>query len=249
MLKVSIPASLCLLACAAFPGLALADVAEYVHTPRVEAGETEIGFKSGTFRPSGKSRETAAALGIGHGMTDWWLSEVYFLYHRDQTGATALDSLEWENTLSLLKEDQSALGMGIGFIIELQHSRNRSEGYELVFGPLLEKHLGKLRLNLNLLFNSEHQSDNAKPTQFGYQFQARYPLLPSAGIGMQAFGSMGKWNAWARGGQQFHRLGPAVFGTFTLGERYRIHYDAALLFEVANQQKGHTFRTALSYDF
>lgn len=247
MFNVSLPAVLCLLACAALPLLAMAEPADYVHTPRVEAGETEIGFKFGTSRPSGGSRESAAALGIGHGMTDWWSSEVYFLYQRDPTGATELEALEWENTFRLLDEGESALGMG--FIIELQRSRDRSEGHELVFGPLLEKHLGRLRLNLNLLFSGEHRSDDARRTQFGYQFQARYPLHPTADIGMQAFGSMGRWNDWAPRSEQFHRLGPAVFGTFTVGGQYRIHYDAALLFEAANRQKGHTIRTALSYEF
>jgi hypothetical protein len=249
MFNVSLPAVLGLLACAALPMAASADPADYVHTPRVEAGETEIGVKYGALRPSGRSRESGAAVGIGHGMTPWWSSEVYFLFQRDQPGGTALEALEWENTFSLADEDESALGMGTGFIIELQRSRDRSEGDELVFGPLLEKHLGRLRLNLNLLFSREYRSGSAGSMQLGYQFQARHAFLPAADIGMQAFGAMGKWNAWARRAEQSHKLGPAIFGTFMLGERYRIHYDAALLFEAANRQKGGTFRTALSYEF
>ena len=245
MFNVSLPAVLCLLSCAALPMAARADSADYVHTPRVEAGETEIGVKYGAFRPSGRSRESAAAVGIGHGMTPWWSSEIYLLFQ----GGTALEAFEWENTFSMLDEDESALGVAAGFIIELQRSRDRSEGDELVFGPLLEKHLGKLRLNLNLLLSRERRSGSAGPLELGYQFQARHGFLPSADIGMQAFGAMGKWNAWAPRTEQSHKLGPAVFGTFTLGGKYRIHYDAALLFEAANRQKGRTFRTALSYEF
>jgi hypothetical protein len=249
MFTVSIPSVLCMLTCAALPGLAAAEPADYVHTPDVEAGETEFGIKYGAFTPSGRGRESAAALGIGHGITGWWSAEVFVLYRQDQAGGTELEALEWENTFSLLGEDDSALGLAIGFITELQRSRDRSEGDELVFGPLLEKHLGKLRLNLNLLLSRAYRADHAKPMQLGYQFQARYPFHPVADIGMQAFGDLGKWNAWARRRQQSHRLGPAVFGTFTIGDRYGIHYDAALLFEAANRQRGRTFRAALSYEF
>lgn len=238
-----------MLACAAWPGLAAAGTADYVHTPRVEAGETEIGLKYGAFRPSGTGRESAAALGIGHGVAAWWSSEVYFLYRRARRGATELDALEWENTFRLLGEEDSALGLAIGFITELQHSRDRAEGDEVVFGPLLEKHLGRLRLNLNLLLSRAYRAEQPSPLQLGYQFQARYPVHGNAAIGMQAFGDFGPWRSWAPRAEQLHRLGPAVFGTFTIAQRYRIHYDAALLFEAANQQKGRTFRTALSYEF
>ena len=41
---------------------------------------------------------------------------------------------------------------------------------------------------------------------------------------------MGKWNDWDKQADQSHRIGPAVFGKFALGNRQAIRYNAAWLF-------------------
>lgn len=221
--------------------------ADYVHTPTVEKGETEFGMKAGSLRTSPGTRDSAIAFGIGHALTKWWATELYLLYDRRNNEGTSLDAFEWENTFQLTPTGKYSFEAG--FLTELERSRDHFEGYELVFGPLLQRDFGPLRANLNLLFSHEFGTEEKQSTQFGYQAQARYPFNRHFSMGLQAFGEMGKWSRWSSRDAQSHRLGPAVFGVVRLGEEYQLRYDAAILFEMAGITGGRTFRTALSYEF
>lgn len=238
-----LPASLLLLAAHAVAG-----PEDYMHTPVVEQGETEFGVKYGRLRSSASERQgSAVALGIGHTFTAWWSSEIYLLYDRSNIGSTSFDAFEWENTFQLTPTGRYTVE--VGFLTELERPQDRSEGYELIFGPLFQKDFGALRGNLNILFTRQFDTAEARSTEIGYQFQARYKLSDSFGAGMQAFGEMGKWNNWAARDAQSHRVGPAVFGSFALGEEHRLVYDAAILFETAGKRSDTTLRAAVSYEF
>ena len=66
---------------------------------------------------------------------------------------------------------------------------------------------------------------------------------------MQGFGDMGKWNDWNKQAEQSHRIGPAVFGKFSLGNRQAIRYNAAWLFGTGNAAPDDTFRMQVEYEF
>jgi len=229
------------------PLYAHAGPADYIYTPTVEYGEKEIDFKAGTARKGSDPRESAASVGFGYGAKEWWFTEVYLKYKRENGGGTTPDAVEWENKFQLT--ETGAYPIDVGFLLEIERPRNHAEGWEVKWGPLFETDFGKLQLNANALFKRNYQPEGLSDTQFLYQWQAKYRWLQQFEFGLQGFGEMGKWNQWAAKDQRSHRIGPAVFGKLPLGGRQAIRYNAAWLLGASTAAADHTFRLQVEYEF
>ena len=232
------------------PIVAHAGPADYVYEPAVEYGEREIDFKAGTSKlRNDEGRESAASLGLGYGVTQWWFSEAYLKYHHEPGNKSQYDAFEWENKFQLTEHNEYFVD--VGFITEFEAPKHE-EGYEFRFGPLFQWDSGPVRWNANLLFERVYRgpSDVAHPMEMGYQLQARYSVSQTMDVGAQAFGDMGKWDHWAPSHAQDHRIGPAVFGKIRMGEgREAIRYNAAVLFGVTDGAAKNTFRLQAEYEF
>jgi hypothetical protein len=232
------------------PAVASAGPSDYVYVPAVEYGEREIDFKAGTARlRNDEGRESAASLGFGYGVTQWWFSEAYLKYHHEPGSKSQYDAFEWENKFQLTEPNQYFVDVGL--ITEIEVPRHE-EGYEFKFGPLFQGDAGPVRWNANLLFERIFRGspDEAHPTEIGYQLQAKYALRRELEVGAQAFGEMGKWNHWDPAHEQNHRLGPAVFGKVKLGEgREALRYNAAWLIGVSDGAPKNTLRVQAEYEF
>ncbi len=194
---------------------------DYVFLPSVSYGEREFDFKAG--------------------------SEIYGKYDRLQGEGLRFDAWEWENKFQVTEAGEYPVDLG--FIVELERPQDRSEGYEMRVGPLFQTEFARLQLNLNLLVERHFQAASQPDTEFGYQWQAKYRWQPRLEYGLQGFGEVAKWNRWGSADTQTHRLGPAVFGKFAMGDRQAIRYNAAWLFGVSAGAPGHTFRIQVEYEF
>ena len=231
------------------PAISLAGPSDYVRVPAVEYGEREIDFKYGTWRLKEEPvRETAASLGFGYGVTQWWFTEAYVKYEKNPGERTRYDAFEWENKFQLTEPNEYAVDVGLITEIEIPRER-RVEGYELAIGPLFQGDVGPIRWNANLLFERVVRSEEPHVTEMGYQLQAKYALAPDFEVGVQAFGEMGKWDHWEPTSEQNHRAGPAIFGKVKLGAREAIRYNAALLHGVSSAAPRNTFRLQAEYEF
>lgn len=230
-------------------GAALAGPADYVYTPTVEYGEREIDFKTGTETPPGAERANVTSVGYGYGATEYWFTEIYL--KRETEGGSGVTLAEWENKFQLLETGKYPLDLG--FITELEVPVNGNAPNEIKVGPLLQTELGKVQLNLNLLFERAfgQADDTGAPfaTNFLYQWQVKYRLQPSFEFGMQGLGEMGEWDNWAAAPEQIHKAGPAVFGKVALGNREVIKYNAAWLLGASTAAPDHTFRLQIEYEF
>lgn len=226
---------------------AIAGPADYVYVPRVTYGEHEIDFKSGTVKKSGDARESAASLGYGYGVTDYWFTEVYGKYKRADGNGTIFDAVEWENKFQLTEPGRYPIE--VGFITEIERPQDRAEGYEVKFGPLFQTEVGKTQLNLNILFERNYRAEKSNPLKMGYQWQVKYRWIPQFEFGAQGFGEVGQWNNIAPRSEQSHLAGPAIFGKFKLGGRHAILYNAAYLVDVSDTRHSDTFRTQIEYEF
>jgi hypothetical protein len=238
----SVVAALCILACAP----ALAGPADYVFVPNVVKGEREIDFKMGTQKKTDDPRASAASLGFGYGVTDYWFTELYTKYKREN-GPTGFDAFEWENKFQLTETGKYAID--VGFITEIERPKDRSEGYEVKFGPLFQTEFGKTQLNANILFQRNYRADASNTMKLQYQWQAKYRLMPVFEFGAQGFGELGNWNKIADRTDQSHLLGPAVFGRYSLGNGQAIAYNAAYLFDAGDTKHSNTFRMQVEYEF
>jgi hypothetical protein len=85
--------------------------------------------------------------------------------------------------------------------------------------------------------------------EMGYQLQSRYDFSGDFGVGVQAFGDLGKWNHWAPHSEQEHVAGPAIFGRVKLGGRNQIKYNAAYLFKASDAAPDNRFRVQVEYEY
>lgn len=224
-----------------------ADPNDYVKTPAVTYGEHEIDFKAGGWKDPGGARLNAASIGYGYGVTQNWFTEIYVKYQQPGGARTQLDAYEWENKFQLTEPGQYAVDAG--FVLEIERPKDRTEGTEVVFGPLLQTEAGKLQFNGNALFTRNYGADAPHPLQAGYQWQAKYRWQPRLEFGLQGFGEVGKWNHWDPADQRTNRIGPALFGKFDLGGRQALRYNAAWLTGHSAASPTHNLRVQLEYEF
>lgn len=237
---VAIAAALCAQSAYANPD-------DYVATPAVEFGEREIELRFGTASKTGDERLSAASLAFGYGVTPWWFTEVYGKFNRTGGASTHFDAVEWENKFQLTEPGQYFVDVGL--LVEIEHPQNRAEGYELRFGPLLQKDFGPVQVNTNFLLQRHYRAAAPEVTQLGYQWQVKYRWREDFEFGAQGFGSMGQWDHWDDPRDRQHALGPAIFGKINLGGRQVVKYNAAYLFKASSAAPDRTLRAQLEYEF
>ena len=226
----------------------VAGPADYVFTPIVEAGEKEVDFKYGTAKAPDGTRKTVYSLGFGYGATDYWFTELYL--KRELQGGDSLSLLEWENKFQLTETGKYPIDVGL--ITEIEAPLNNGKApWELKFGPLFQTEFGKLQLNANVLFETKigGADEERHFTELGYQWQAKYRLKPAFEFGLQGIGEVGEWKHWDNADEQAHRIGPAVFGKFNIGQKQAIKYNAALLLGLSDATPNSTFRMQVEYEF
>jgi hypothetical protein len=239
-------AALALGACIPVAGSALADPDDYVSTPAVEYGEREIDFKYGVGTRNDEPSAQGASLGLGYGVTEWWFTEFYLKGTR--LGArSGVDAIEFENKFQLTESGKYPID--VGFLAEFEFPHDRSEGNEFQFGPLFQAEFERLQLKFNPLLAAISRAGEGNGTYVRYQWQLRYRWREALDLGAQGFGDMGRWNHLSPAGEQSHRVGPAIFGKYSLGGHQAIVYNAALLFGVTSGAPDRNFRMQVEYEF
>lgn len=220
--------------------------ADYVYTPMVEPGEREIDFKSGT--QDSDPRKSAATLGFGYGVNDWWFTEVYLKGVKEGGASFKYDAVEWENKFQLTETGKYPVDVGL--ITEIEIPRDREEeGIELKVGPLFQTEFGRLQLNGNVLFEKHVDAAESSDTEMGYQWQVKYRWQPTLEYGLQGFGDLGAWDDWEPADEQSHKAGPAIFGKFSVGSHQAVKYNAAWLVGVSDGAPDNTFRLQAELEF
>jgi len=229
------------------PRPAAANPATYVATPAITESEREIEYVQGAQRLRDGSSATGTALKFGYGITSWWAAEVGLLWHRDPGARFGYDAWEIENRFALTEPGRYPVDLGL--LIEVERPKDRSEGTELRYGPLLQTQWGALQGNLNLLFERHLRAEEPPVTQFGYQWQLRWRVDPQLDWGAQGFGETGPWHHWSPRSEQSHQLGPALFGRAKVSPGAALKYDAALLFGSGGAAPRSAIRARLEYEF
>jgi hypothetical protein len=218
-----------------------------VHDLDFKRGDREIEFKAGTIDPRGADRSAGTFLGLEYGLRDNWSTRLGASYRREPGQGLRFDALEWQNKFRVL--DVPDVPVQVGMLAELGISDDEDEGYRLRFGPLLQKDVGHVQVNFNLLFERHLDEHPSHATEMAYQVQAKYPLREGLEVGLQGFGELGEWDDWAPRSEQSHRFGPAIFGTFSLGDRRTFEYDAAYLTDPSSSARSHGVRLRLKYRY
>ncbi len=225
---------------------AMAGSADYVYTPIVEQGEKEIDYKAGSANVDSGPNQFAHSIGFGYGATQYWFTEFYAKYKNEGDGHY-FDAWEWENKFQLTQTGQFPIDVGL--LVEIERPQDRSEGWEVKWGPLFQTESGKMQYNLNLLFERHYRVDFNSDSEMAYQWQVKYRMQPAFEFGLQGFGELGVWNNWSSSDEQSHSAGPAVFGKIAVAEKQNIKYNAALLFGLNEGAPNSTVRMQVEYEF
>ena len=229
-------------------GPAFAGPSDYVFSPIVVQGEREIDFKAGVARARDGGRTAKASLGFGYGVTERWFSEFYAIWHKEPGAPRSFDAWEWENKFQLTETGQYPVD--IGLLLEIERPQERSEGYEVKWGPLLQTDFSnQVQGNLNLLLTRHLRAESGATPQLSYQWQLKYRWRPAFEYGVQGFGELGTWDHWLPASAQVHQFGPAVFGKVHLVGRQAIEFNAAWLFGRGPAAPSHTLRLQAEYEF
>ena len=220
---------------------------DYVQTPIVEEGEKEIDFKWGIEKHRNVPSGWATSIGFGWGATSWWFTELYGKWHREPGERSTFDAWEWENKFQLTPTGKYPVD--VGFLLEIERPKDRSEGYELTYGPLLQSEWGAIQGNLNLLWQRHVRASEPFDNELHYQLQLKYRASEAFEFGAQGFGSLGRWDHWAASSVQSHQLGPAIFGKVRAGSTQAIRYNAALLFGLSDGAPRRALRLQAEYEF
>ena len=245
-MKPSISIAAALIALASNPSIA--GPADYIYSPIVEHGEMEIDFKAGHERPGDAAqKQTDTSIGLGYGATDWWFTEIYAKYKRTDPDGSRYDAVEWENKFQLTETGKYPADLGI--LLEIERPKDRSEGYEVKWGPLLQSDFGKWQLNGNVLLERNHKNELPGVTRLLHQMQVKYRWKPELELGVQSFGDVGNWTHWAPAQERDHRIGPALFGKIALGNHQAIKYNVAILVGTTSATPDRTLRLQTEYEF
>lgn len=212
-----------------------------------EAGALYLQYAAGIERLREGGSEQAHALALGWSPTAAWYTAVYAGWYREPDEAFGLYAASWTNHLNLAQ--QGAFPFGLGFYLDLERPRDRSEGYGITVGPTLQLDTAHVQLNLNVWLQKDVQADTSEPAALIYQWQAKTLLRPGFELGAQGFGNVGAWRHWARADEQEHLLGPAVFWKGSVGDGQHVRLDAAALAGLTTASPRTTLRLRAQLQF
>lgn len=221
-----------------------------VYYPTVEKDETEIELRAHmTFdRDRNLNNEQEYKLGIGHGFTDWWFSEIYGEIVR-APGASEyeVEAYEWENLFRLTEPGQYMVDSGV--IVEYSRARESGSPDKWELTPILQKQFGRQLATLNLTFERETGANASNEWELEYAWQLKWLGRPALEYGVEGYGHVGEATHWDPADSQQHNLGPAVFGKLRSDSRTALRYKAAMLFGMTESTPAVTLAGLLEYEF
>ena len=231
------------------PGNAHAGPASKVYTLNIEAGESELEFLGGTYDDDNNNvdGERAWKVAIGHGVTDWWKSEVEFEWEKESNEGTKYTEVELVNIFRFTEPGEYFVDVGL--FTELKFPDEGDDANKLEIGPMFQKEIGRTVNNLNLIWVRDYGSNADHDTEFEYTWQSRWKGNPALEFGVQGMGETGNWDDSKPGHDQEHKMGPAIFGEIKTGPGHnKMKYDAAVLVGMTDDTPDATLRFQVEYE-
>ncbi len=227
-------------------GTVCADPGYYLVAPYDNAGLRSIDFRYWTVKPSGAVEVLWPEIGFAYGVNSRWTTELLLSFIGSSAEATVPSTLNWQNDFLLT---QGEWPFDLAVHTKWIDDRIRSDRYAIEYGLLFQTDIGRTQLNANLILERSFNTPQPRPPQLKYQWQLRHRWTRTFHVGLQGFGEVGDWDAWAAQPRQSHRAGPALFATLRLGEREALHFQAAYLQGKTYGRQGHMFTLRTHCDF
>lgn len=239
-------AAILLLVAAACP--VHASPADPVFVSYDDEGDRFVQYAFGHEKKRDGSSEQAHSLALGWNPTARWFTSLYAGWYREPGESTSLYAYSWVNHLNLVKQSGSSPAE-LGLYLEIERPRERSEGYEITWGPTLQIDTTSAQINANLWLRKSVRTEDAAPAALLYQWQAKRLWMPRVELGVQGLGSVGPWRHWSSSNEQEHVVGPALFVKLPVSGSHALIVDAAVLAGLTSGSPRATFRVRSQYEF
>jgi hypothetical protein len=227
-----------------------ADAGYKVYYPKVEHGESEIELRGhvDVDKDPGMNNAQGYKLGVGHGFTEFWFTELYVDVKKDAGDSSyATDSYEWENLFQLTEPGK--YWADFGFAAEYNHARKSIDPNEWELMPIVQKQLGQHLITLNVPFVYETGNNAAKKWELEYAWQYKWLGNPALEFGLEGYGKLGEATNWNPSSQQIHQIGPSLFGKLKDDARRAWKYQLGILFGLTTSTPDKVLYGNLEYEF
>jgi hypothetical protein len=244
------------------PVLALAALACFIPTAasadfhirspdEIDQGELELEHNGAWSldRDPAKAEAQSYTAEFGYGMNSWWHPELEFDFER-QAGPgqfTDFSGLTWENTFSLTEPGEQ--WADLGFYAEYGYSSVGHTSDAVLFGPLVQKDIGRTTHTLNLFLSKGIGPDqDVHGFDFSYAWQSRWNVWRQASPAIEIYGDAGQIDRIGKFQDQQLLAGPVVLGTFLVGPLGKFKYEAGYLFGATRATADGTVRWKLEFE-
>jgi len=213
-----------------------------VYSPSVEKGELEIEARGHIDNDNARKDKFE----IGYGVTDRWFSSLFVEYEKEPGGDYEHEATAWENIFQLTETGKYWADVGLYFEYEWPKDSDKPEKLETKL--LLEKTVSRFVHTANLVFEKEIGSGAADEVEVGYAWRSAYHYSRHFNPAIEAYGSFGNLDDLGINDSQTHQLGPVARGTFRLGPKSALVYEAGYLFGLTDASPDGSFKWLIEYE-
>ena len=218
-------------------GPAAAAAINKVFSPVVEWGEKEIELRGFFTRDSDPAKNALRVdkFDLALGVTQWWFTELEFVFVREPGQKEDLEAIASENVFQLSEQGEYFADFGLFFEYERELG---AKVHEILVGPIVQKQFGSWVATANIFFERKFGSEaTEKEIETKTAVQLKYRLSESFEPGVEYYGEAEDRN-----------LGPAAFGKVKLGQT-KLKWQAAWLFGLTDTAADNSIRWMLEYEF
>lgn len=218
------------------PALAMADnfIVDKVYHPYVMPFEREFEWRL-TSRQNDQGNILMQRVSFGHALSERTILEAYIVGARDDNANFGVNSYELELRWMLTEQGQYWADWGTLFELEKQHNTN---DWEAKAGLLTEKEFGKYSLTTNVTLVYEWGETVEDEIEGQFKMKFRYRWMPEVQPAVELYMA-----------ENFIGIGPAFMGIRRFDHRRQLKWEAAFISGFNGDNKDHTLRFAMEYEF
>ncbi|MDE2234342.1 MAG: hypothetical protein KGL13_00620 [Gammaproteobacteria bacterium] len=212
-----------------------------VYSPYVVQSQSEIEFRGHSYHDSNPSVGGGYEylFSVAHAFTDWWKPEIYFADYEYAPGSGQyLKARELENTFQLTPAGK--YWADAGFLAAYEYRTQDGKPNAVEFGPLLEKHAGRLVQRLNFIWEKEVGFSASRNYEFRGAYSLSYQWHQAFAPGIEVY---------YRPADDAHQIGPVFYGELPTKAGDELEYSAGVVFGLNQGASNQTFVFRLEYEF
>ena len=205
-----------------------------VYQPYVLPFEREFEWRL-TSRQNDNGNVLMQRFSFGHALSEFVILEAYIVGARDENENFGVEGYELELRWMITEQGRYWADWGTLFELEKQHNTN---DWEVKAGLLTEKEFGQFSLTTNVTLVYEWGETVANEWESEFKAKFRYRWLPEVQPGVEVYVA-----------EDFIGVGPAFMGIKRFDRQKQLKWELGFIAGLNGDNKDHTLRMSLEYEF